>query len=195
MRSTPSLSFHLIFSPLRASLLSISTFFHLYANVFLLHTWSSIYFKSTHLFIYFFFCLFVFFASLPTSLLFAPSPLESPPSYRFALCTSAPFPPVSSFSCITLFPSLPTSRTFSHSERVQQEKERWIRVIICTYRHRRRRLRRCVKPGNWFGTRKRAESVAPRRQTARHACTSHLHVAATPSAVQDNNTVDLAENL
>lgn len=89
--------------------------------------------------------------------------LPSPPIYLLLfLRTVAPFPPVSLFSYATLFLSSQrytdalAFRTRSAGARVV------VRIITRTHPGYRRRLRRCVKLGNRFGTRNRGERRAGR---------------------------------
>lgn len=116
---------------------------------------------------------------------------------HFFLHTSSLFPSISSFSLrANVVSFLLASRTLSHSERVQRGKERG---GTCNYMYApglpASRLRRCVKPGNWFGTRNRARRTS-RWQTARLGCTLHLHVVATPSAEHGvNNSASLPGHL
>lgn len=122
--------------------------------------------------------------------------IRSSPSSLF-LHTSSLFPSISSFSLrANVVSFLLASRTLSHSERVQRGKERG---GTCNYMYApglpASRLRRCVKPGNWFGTRNRARRTS-RWQTARLGCTLHLHVVATPSAEHGvNNSASLPGHL
>lgn len=118
------------------------------------------------------------------------------PHFFFTYVNSL-FPSISSFSLrANVVSFLLASRTLSHSERVQRGKERG---GTCNYMYApglpASRLRRCVKPGNWFGTRNRARRTS-RWQTARLGCTLHLHVVATPSAEHGvNNSASLPGHL
>lgn len=156
----------------------------------------------------------VFFASSsPSSSSYSPSPF-SPFAYlsfflslvsfytlvsflTFFTYVNSLFPSISSFSLrANVVSFLLASRTLSHSERVQRGKERG---GTCNYMYApglpASRLRRCVKPGNWFGTRNRARRTS-RWQTARLGCTLHLHVVATPSAEHGvNNSASLPGHL
>lgn len=104
-------------------------------------------------------------------------PLHRLADLSLTLRTAAPpfFPPVS-----PLFPTrrvfFPPNVTDALAFRTRSAGEGMAaRIITCTHPGWRSRVRRCVKPGNRFGTRNRGE----RRcwQTARHGSTSHLHIA------------------
>lgn len=132
------------------------------------HTWSSfIHTLSLH-----FLCVFfLFFLSIASRLLYR--------SIFFSFCIWSPlfrFP----FFLRDAFSILPTLRTLSHSEHLQAGERVVVGVITCTHPGRRRRLRRCVKPGNRFGTRNRAgrlRGTIPRRTCisplARHGGNNH----------------------
>lgn len=105
-----------------------------------------------------------------------------PPSRRFPL-----FPVRRFFFLVNIM------RTLSHSGCVYVC--RWegvvVPVIICTHPGCRRRLRRCVKPGNWFGTRNYTELRAGRLRGTVARCTCVLYSHAIGRIYGYNNTAVL----
>lgn len=106
-----------------------------------------------------------------------------PPSRRFPL-----FPVRRFFFLVNII------RTLSHSGCVYVC--RWegvvVPVIICAHPGCRRRLRRCVKPGNWFGTRNNyTELGAGRLRGTVARCTCVLYSHAIGRIYGYNNTAVL----
>lgn len=96
----------------------------------------------------------------------------------FYTYTSSPFPSISSFSLgANVVSLLPTLRTLSHSERAPNGgKERRVPVIICTHPGCAGASTSPVRK-TWKLVRHTQPRRTSRRQTARHGCSPHLHVA------------------